>query len=135
MKKIPSPQIIARGLLIFIILLLFLSIGYIIWGSLRQNDGGYTAEIYQDGRLIHTIALSDVSVPRTLTISGEDGAVNIVQIQADGICMLDADCPDRLCVHQGTIKNDLLPIVCLPHHVIVRLVPNDKAASLDAVTY
>ena len=34
----------------------------------------------------------------------------------------EADCPDRLCVHQGKISHTNESIVCLPHRISVRIV-------------
>jgi hypothetical protein len=35
--------------------------------------------------------------------------------------MEGANCPDQTCVKQGVIKDGTVPIVCLPHKVIVRI--------------
>ena len=41
--------------------------------------------------------------------------------------MKDADCPDRLCVKQGSISKNGESIVCLPHKVIVTVTGGDGA--------
>ena len=35
--------------------------------------------------------------------------------------MKSADCPDQVCVHQGWISDSTVPIVCLPHQVIIEV--------------
>lgn len=35
--------------------------------------------------------------------------------------MLEADCPDQVCVHAGWLTDSAAPIVCLPHRLVIRL--------------
>ena len=35
--------------------------------------------------------------------------------------MIEADCPDQLCVHQKAISKDRETIVCLPNKVVVEV--------------
>ena len=39
----------------------------------------------------------------------------------NAVYMSDADCPDKLCVHTGTIHKTGETIVCLPHRVVVEI--------------
>ena len=41
--------------------------------------------------------------------------------------MEEADCPDKLCVHQGRISHTNESIVCLPHRISIRIVGEDEA--------
>ena len=53
--------------------------------------------------------------------STENGGENRVWVQEDLVFMDSANCPDQTCVKQGVIKDGTVPIVCLPHKVIVRI--------------
>ena len=44
---------------------------------------------------------------------------NTLQINNGKVRMLKADCPDKRCVKQGA--SDLLPIICLPNHLVVEI--------------
>lgn len=46
----------------------------------------------------------------------------------------EADCPDKLCVNQGHISHTHDSIVCLPHHISVRIAGETEQAAPDAVT-
>jgi|MGYP000868352148 hypothetical protein len=35
--------------------------------------------------------------------------------------MIQATCPDHLCIKQGTIDKKGSTIVCLPHHLIIEI--------------
>lgn len=77
-----------------------------------------TAYIYQDGELIRTIDLQQTS-PLTFTIWGENDAFNIIEVTDGSIAVTNASCPDLICVHQGAINSDLIPITCLPNHLVI----------------
>ncbi len=65
-----------------------------------------------------------------IPISTPDGGENRVWVQDDLVYMDSANCPDQTCVKQGAIKDGTVPIVCLPHKVIVRIEGGD--GGLDA---
>ena len=54
-------------------------------------------------------------------ISTPNGGENRLWVQEDLVFMDSANCPDQTCVKQGVIKDGTVPIVCLPHKVIVRI--------------
>lgn len=49
------------------------------------------------------------------------GDSNTVQISGGHVKMLEADCPDKLCVHTGQISRSGQTIVCLPNKVVVSI--------------
>ena len=96
---------------------------FIIFIASKQNVPIKTAEIVQNGKVIETIDLNDVN-----------GGFNTVHIEKDEISISDANCPDRLCVKQGKIKNSVYPIVCLPHKLVVKIKTENDDSVIDAVT-
>ena len=56
-----------------------------------------------------------------IPVSTENGGENRVWVQEDLVFMDSANCPDQTCVKQGVINDGTVPIVCLPHKVIVRI--------------
>ena len=85
------------------------------------SPGGSTARLYSNGELIDTIDLDAVAVPYDLVVEGPDGGNNTVHVEHGRIAVTAADCPDQLCVHQGYIEDDLIPIVCLPHRLVIEI--------------
>ena len=94
---------------------------FIIFIASKQNVPIKTAEIVQNGKVIETIDLNDVDNPYDINIDDGNGGFNTVHIEKDEISISDANCPDRLCVKQGKIKNSVYPIVCLPHKMVVTI--------------
>lgn len=62
----------------------------------------------------------------------EDDHTNILEIKDGYASMLEANCPDRLCVHQKSISKEGESIVCLPHQVIITI-EGRESSSLDSV--
>ncbi len=94
-----------------------------------KTTDGLTALVYQDGQLLHSIDLTAVSAPYELTVSGENGSYNLLEIRPGSIGIIDASCPDKLCVYMGFQESTLLPITCLPNNVVIRIVGDGENAS------
>lgn len=94
---------------------------------LLRRGGAETAEIYRDGVLYQTVSLRGVSAPYTIELEG-----NTIEIAEGKLRMLEADCPDGLCVREGWSDSEAKPIVCLPNRVTVILRGGGTAA--DGVT-
>lgn len=109
-----------------------------LWRAARQ-EGLWTAEIYQDGKLLQTIPLYQVQAPYLLEITGSDGGRNRIEVRPDSIGVVWADCPDKRCVRQGFLYSPALPVACLPNRLVIRLRPPENtpgdASAPDAVAY
>lgn len=93
----------------------------------NTKDASIIADIYQNGELLQSIPLRSVSATYTITVTGDDGCTNIVEVRNGSIGIISADCPDKLCVNQGFISSSLLPITCLPNRVVIQLRTNNPA--------
>lgn len=133
-------------LLLFIIALFILSL---IWALSmlsrphNETDQSIIADIYQDGELLYSIRLSQITEGSTLKICGANGATNIIGLEPGRIGMLEATCPDKLCVKQGFYSSPTLPITCLPNKVVIQLrredvgvfLPQQDTITPDIITY
>ena len=108
----------------FFIGALFL-ISLIVLGGVRLLSGrtGTTLTISRDGEIVSTCSLfKDQTVP----IKNADGKVtNTLQIRDGKAKMLQADCPDGLCLRQRAISLENETIVCLPNRVVVTVTGDD----------
>lgn len=103
-----------------------------IWIYRSESTDGYkTAQIVQDGKIIRTIDLSSVKEPYEFEVKDEFGGNNTIRVERGRIAVVDADCPDKVCVNQGYIDNGAVPIVCLPHKLSITI--TDKKEEIDAV--
>ena len=89
-------------------------------------------EIVQDGSVLYQLNLEDFREPTTIEIEYDAGK-NTVLIENGHICISHANCPDQTCVKMGYLQSSSLPIVCLPHRLVVQYA-NDDADALDGMT-
>ena len=141
MSPQPSYKKVAQTLMFLIILMLIGSIIALIFQYLsRSSADNYVASIYQDGILIQRIPLDQNSSSYSFDITKSNSYnsySNTIEIRSDSIGITAANCPDKLCVKQGFIHNSLLPITCLPNHLVIQI---EKESSIspeapDVYTY
>ena len=88
-----------------------------------------TVLIKSGGKVIYTLDLSRES-DREFEIKTEHGS-NTVEIKDGKIRVKSADCPDNTCVRMGWLSSSAMPIVCLPHELVIEFDDND--GGVDAV--
>lgn len=80
-------------------------------------------EITQDGKVLYKFDLAkfdDEQVQR-IRIDSPDGGYNIIEIgEGNTIRISEADCPDKTCVKTGVLRSEGVPIVCLPHKLVIK---------------
>lgn len=107
----------ARDYVTFATLVLLGVILFVVTAVRAQNTRGEVAVITVDGDVFGTYSLDE---PQTISITDENGEVTNTAVISDGeIYMDDADCPDKLCVKQGTIHGAGRSIICLPNRVVI----------------
>lgn len=90
---------------------------------------GTQVNIMQDGKILYSFDLSTTK-DQFLTVEYE-GRINTIEIKDGRIRMLEAECPDKTCVHMGWLESGTLPIVCLPNHLSIEF--TDGRNDIDAV--
>ena len=121
-----------RWVLLAVIILLLAAAGLAAWWW-QRGEKEVIATIYVNDEVYASYDLSAITNTETFTI-GEPGAQNTISVSPEGIAVIDADCPDQVCVHQGTHSHGPTPIVCLSHHLSIRFSEkNPDDDSLDAV--
>ena len=88
---------------------------------LTDKPEGTVVEVIQYNAVLQEIDLSAVTEEYTFEVQWIDGGSNTVCVQPGRICISDADCPDKICVSQGWLSDDVFPIVCLPHRLIIQV--------------
>lgn len=86
--------------------------------------------VLSDGEEVYTADLLTAE-DTTFDVTYE-GHHNTVEIKDHQIRVADADCPDQTCVNMGWLKSSKMPIVCLPHHLVIEF--TDDTEEFDAVT-
>lgn len=100
---------------------------------LTSRKAGTVVQVIQDGTVVREIDLSRVTQEYSFELESESGGHNTVLVQPGRICVSEADCPDQICVQQGWLTNQALPIVCMPHGLIIT-VTDPAGQDVDAVS-
>ena len=90
------------------------------------------ARVRVDGQVVREIDLAAVAAEQAFTVDTPWGQ-NTVSVRPGGIRVSDADCPDRVCVNQGWLTGGRVPIVCLPHRLVIELAEGGNNNTQDTV--
>ena len=104
-------------------ILVFVLLGAVSLGAfllLRGAGQGTVAVISVDGEELERIDLSRVKEAYDLEVHTGYGR-NLVHVEPGAISVTEADCPDRVCVAMGRLQSSGVPIVCMPHHLIIQI--------------
>lgn len=93
--------------------------------SPKDENSAVYAEILRDNEVVCTLNLTEES-DRSFRIESEKGW-NEITVKDGQICVSDSDCPDRTCVKSGYLRHEHLPVVCLPHRLVIRFSEEDEA--------
>lgn len=112
----------------WLLIIVIVGLAGIFWAGrmILSESGNEVVQVTVDGKTYGTYNLSEnqiVDINGTNTLTIEDGLAD----------MTEADCPDKLCVHQKSISKDGESIICLPNKVVVEVHSSEKS-ELDAVT-
>ena len=102
------------------------------WFEHQTNTKGTYAIVSSHGKVIHRINLDEVSDPYEIRVESPEG-VNILQVEPGRIRVIDADCPDKVCIHEGWISKKGRPIACVPHGLSI-VIEDSNEEGLDGVT-
>jgi hypothetical protein len=119
-----------NDLIFLLVLLVLLGAAFVYFYVWNRTDGS-RVEISIDGALYETYDLyedTEISIP-----NGDGTVTNILRISGGEAKMIEADCPDKLCMHQNAISLAGENIVCLPNKVVCTVVNEEEDAEFDAI--
>ena len=92
----------------------------ILGASVGKGFSNTYAEITISGKLYKTIPLSKHKGEETIELKAKNG-VNIIKIKDNKIGIIEADCPDKVCMNPEYIQKAGESLVCLPHKVMIEI--------------
>lgn len=114
-KKLRNDIILTASVITVAVLVFFII-------RLTALDGGY-AEVKKDGKIIGKYPLN---VDTKVEI-GEENSYNLLIIEGGSAYIKEASCPDKLCVHQGSVQKNGETLVCLPNKTVVTVRSNEES--------
>ncbi len=106
-------------LLFLLLAAVVLSAGFIFLK--KEKPSAPVARITRDGELLREIPLDEVEESYSFVVEDELGS-NTILVEPGRIRVSEADCPDQVCVNQGFISDGTVPVVCLPHKLMIEIV-------------
>lgn len=128
MKK--GDKIVA--IILLIIVVITLSATLIYKNSVKGSEN--IAVIKRSGKILKTIDLNKVVKPEQFTLKTENGDYNTIAVKHNSIRIIDANCPNKLCVKSGWISKPGDIIVCLPFKLIININAGSNG-EVDGVTH
>lgn len=111
-------------LLAALLLLSLLPEGVFILSGSDSTLAGTKAVVQVNGSVYKEIPLSEHHGTDTFTIQTNSG-YNTVVVNEQEIGIVEADCPDKICVSEGFISRPGATAVCLPHKVMIEIQSTD----------
>ena len=122
MKKVPANKKLLADLGIIFGLLILAGVLFFLYFNKGEEGAGVIVRV--DGVETARYSLSE---------SGRyelNGGTNILVIEDGAAYMLQADCPDHICVSQGKIRYTGQCITCLPNKLTVTVYGTDQGVEL-----
>lgn len=110
--------------IIFVCVIVAFAVSAVISLYMLRPAQSRKAVVIRDNTELYSFDLSNAE-DETIRIDYEGGGYNIIEIKNGEIRISEADCPDNTCVKTGVLKSEEMPVVCLPHHLILRF-SNDE---------
>jgi len=126
-------KLLKRADLILILLLLLAAAALLLPGALFKGE--VQALIYADGALYRELPLQKGKTPYTLSPPGQPEIE--IRVNGDSIAFVRAACPDKLCIHSGSLSRPGQTAVCLPTKtaIVLRGSRTAEKGAPDAYTY
>jgi len=105
----------------------------IIFITTRNKYNSFYVEVYSEGKLYKKLSLKKDAKEVTFTIANELGT-NIIEINKAQVKIIDADCPDKICVKAHAISKPGEALICLPHKLVVKIIGEGKQET-DEVSF
>lgn len=120
---------IAKADFLLLFVLLLLGIAGVFTVRIMTQKSGASVRVLVHGEIYGTYGIEQ---EQSIKIRQNGSVTNVLQISEGKAKMVQADCPDKLCVHQNAIAKQGETIVCLPNQVVVEI-EGEEASDLDAV--
>lgn len=105
-----------RNTIIFAALVIFAAFaGLLVQETLLKKEGSYA--------VIQSHGMEEARLPLSknteLLLGDSEQGYNRIVVEDGAVSVTEADCADKICVHEGKISRTGEVIACLPHELII----------------
>lgn len=119
-------------IIVALIIISFIPEGMVFITNYNKQSSFYL-EVYSEGKLYKKLPLEKKYEREIFTVEGELGT-NVIEIDNGQVKIIDADCPDKICVKTYAISKAGESIICLPHKLVVRIIGEGRQET-DEVSF
>ncbi len=101
--------------------------------NMINNIGEKYVVIKVDGEEYKKIQIIEDMEPKEIAVKTDFG-YNLVEVDSEGVRVVEASCKDKLDVKQGKIKSMGEILVCLPNRLTVEIVGNSTDTEVDRIS-
>lgn len=103
------------------------------WNSFGDDSNQrLTAVITHDSNLVKQIDLSGLNRTQTIDLNNE-GIHQVIRAEKGRIRFIESNCPNKTCVNTGWLTKPGDQAVCIPSHMVVKVV--GKKEQTDVLAY
>ena len=113
-----------RDIILILSVLIVAAALFLVVEMTKKDGAGVVVKV--DGKVIAEYSLSENATYEL------NGGTNVLVIENGKAYLKDANCPDKLCVHQGKISRTGEVITCLPNKLTVTVFGAEE--SLDLIS-
>lgn len=104
------------------------AVSLLVWGMMQSSPAGERVVVTLDGKEIASLPLDRDT---EFIVRGE--YTNVIQIK-DGVAfILDTDCPNKICLKEGSIHKNGQSIICAPNKMAATI-EGGREGDVDAIT-
>lgn len=119
---------IKKNDVILIGVIIVLALAVILFLNLNKKEGDRVV-VRVDGKIYQTF---DLNKDTTFTVEDGKGGYNTFIIQNKTVDMLEASCPDKICVNHKPVRYNHETITCLPNKVVLT-VESEENSEVDMI--
>lgn len=110
-------------LILALVLLTVLAAAFLVWQKLPGREG-VRAVVQVGGQQKQEL---DLSRDQEFWVGDAEIGRNLIRVEDGTVMVVQADCPDKICVLTGPISQEGEVIACLPHGVIIYIPRGEEA--------
>lgn len=115
---------------ILIAIIVIVIIGFLGYTKFKDmNQEVSVVQVYKDNKLYKEVPLDS---EEEFTIK-DGNHINKVRVHDRGVEVIEANCPDKVCVKTGFITKPSQNIVCIPNKVSIKIVDKNTDDKIDAM--
>lgn len=124
-----------KGDKIMVLIILFLSISLFLIINVKNIDSNSKyISVQINGEEFKQITFDNSSKTKIYPIETKFGK-NVIEIKDEKVRVIEADCPDKIDVKWGYIKDVGEIIVCVPNRFVIEIKSDKDLLDLDAKVY